>query len=89
LKSFRIVDFVSGFRLIIDSKVEIHTFNNNYESQYKINGPKTLRTNFLVRRAADLPELLFKIVGFVNDVYVVLQMLCFNWDNDFLLIVKF
>jgi hypothetical protein len=40
LKFFRVVDFVSRFVLLIKFKFKIYTFNNYYESRYKINGSK-------------------------------------------------
>jgi hypothetical protein len=39
-KPSRTVDFALRFVLLTKSKFKIHTFNNHYESQYKINGYK-------------------------------------------------
>jgi hypothetical protein len=39
-KSSRTVDFVSRFIFLIKFKFKIRTFNNHYESRYKINGSR-------------------------------------------------
>jgi hypothetical protein len=56
-KSSRTVNFVSRFVFLIKFKFKIHTFNNHYESQYKINDSKKLLINFLIQSVLNLSHL--------------------------------
>jgi hypothetical protein len=50
------VNFVLGFMIIIKSVNLGSRGLLKYESRYKINGSRTLQTNFSVRRATNLPR---------------------------------
>jgi hypothetical protein len=54
-KSYGTVDFVSRFIFLINSKFKIHTFNNYYESQCKINNSSDFELIFCFKTLCTSP----------------------------------